>query len=134
MTPAEFDSIFQGLRTRFAEIGFTEDKKQPLELVVCGPHGCLVEFGGERYSHKLSVSMSGSFSQGEWVVFPFIADAVDPGVAKRLRTSGFPRDTVLAILDFLEAHLDRLVADPDRYLKPYREILARSGVPRTGFS
>jgi hypothetical protein len=130
MTPGQFDSEFQGSRTRFAEIGFVEHNKKALEITLRGPHECLVQLGGERYSEHLSIAISGPFSRGEWIVFPFIADVIDPEIAQRLRTSVSPRSSIQAVLDFLGIHLDRIVEDSDKCLKSYREFLTRSGIPK----
>lgn len=130
MTSSEFDAIFQGLRTRIADAGFLRHTEDALTKTFRGPHKCLLEFGAERYSDHLSIALAGPFSNENWLVFPFIADAVDPAFGLELRAAKDPRAAVLAVLGFVEKNLSHLTKNAPSYLDVYEGLLTKSGIPR----
>jgi hypothetical protein len=127
MKQLDFENAFKPSMTRLVRLGFAETVSSELSKVLESPIGCKLEFGGDRYYDGLSVSISGRFSNDAALVFPLLADVVDPLLAKRIRLAGTAQETVTAITDFLEKHLTKVVNEPHSYLLTYNAELSRLG-------
>lgn len=127
MNATEFEDAFRLPKSRLLRLGFVDRTAMPFTKVFHSPNGCIVEFCGDRYYEGLSAFLSGPFSSGEALVFPFIADVLDAALAKRIRAATTIPEQASAVIDFLEENLTRVVSDPNSYLPAYRAELARHG-------
>ena len=130
MTQTDFDALFAGLRTYFSEAGFALEPMGPLAYRATKSDEFRIEFGGERYSDSLQIAISGSFSHGEWLVFPFIAEAIERPAAERIRGANSSREAILAALTFISKNADQIHRHPETYLDQYGQLLEQSGIPR----
>lgn len=109
---------------RLLALGFRQTARSNLLLRAKRHDGCEIEFVGERYGDQMTVSISGEFSDGEGLVLVLLAKAVSNGSFVRIRNSKTTRETIEAVLDFLDSHLDAIVECPEPVLVRYRTELS----------
>ena len=129
MKESEFEALFRTFKTPLAELGFSTDLREPYTCRANGPHGMILEFGGDRYSRHLTCSISGPFAHDKRLVFPFVADAIDPAHGKKFRASKSMTMTIELIIEFMRHHTQRLISDYDAYSDRYFDLLRDSGIP-----
>ena len=129
MIESEFKALFNNFKTPLAEIGFSTDLSTPYTCRAKGPSGIILEFGGDRYSPHLTCSVTGPFAKNQWLVFPFVADVIDPEHGKKLRAAKNSRATIQLVIEFLRDHAEYMTKNYAIYCDRYTDLLRSSGIP-----
>jgi len=120
MKTSDFNSAIDADSFRMLALGFRQVERSGLLFRAKRQDGCALELAGERYGDGMTVSLSGDLSGGEPLVLALLAKAVSSESFARIRDAKSPRDTVSAVVDFLNQNLDSILVAPEPVLHRYR--------------
>lgn len=119
MDAREFNSAIDATSFRMLALGFKQAERTSLLFRAKRQDGCVLELAGERYDSGMTMSILGDFSSGSPLALALLAKAVSNESFAQIRDARTTRETVRAAVEFLDQHLDDILANPDSALERY---------------